>query len=624
MRLVLSTRNEHKLRELSELMRPYELDPLPDDVQLPPETGTTFADNALGKARAAAAATGRPAIADDSGIEAAALGGAPGVRSARYAGEDATDEENLAEAAATRCPTTATARGLRVRARVRRAGRAARRSCTGAARARSPTEPRGTGGFGYDPAFVPDDYPGDSRTMAELTPREKDAISHRGRAARALVLRLLEAEEAERPGSPLRSLSAVAAPAAGSGAGERDRRRTRARSAPPRANVAAAVFLVAIKLVTGLVTGSLAFIAEAAHSATDLVAALLTLFAVRVAVRPPDREHHYGHGKAEHLAALGESAFLMLVSLFIAYESIDRLTSGGGHHVDVTWWAFAVLGVVIVVDASRAIASLRASRRTGSAALAANAVHFASDLAGSLAVLVGLLFVRAGHQGADAVAALFVAVLVVIAAVRLAMASIDVLMDRAVADADERIRAALAQADEEVEVRRVRVRQAGGRNFVDLVVAVPLDTGRAAGAHGRGQHRGRGGARARRRRRGRACGADGGGGRHPRARHRRGGRDPRGARGAQRARDEAARRLRAVAAREAAARAVARPGARRGRAAGGARARRGAGAAHRAHAHRAAVAHRLGEHAAERRHRHRARGDRVGREALHRAPTRST
>src|ERR687894_1372740 len=96
-RLVLATRNDHKLRELSELMRPYELDPLPEDVTLPPETGTTFADNALGKARAAAAATGRPAIADDSGIEAAALGGAPGVWSARYAGEDATDEENLAK-----------------------------------------------------------------------------------------------------------------------------------------------------------------------------------------------------------------------------------------------------------------------------------------------------------------------------------------------------------------------------------------------------------------------------------------------------------------------------------------------------------------------------------------------
>ena len=233
-------------------------------------------------------------------------------------------------------------------------------------------------------------------------------------------------------------------------AGARARQRTAAIS------VAAAVFLVTVKLATGLATGSLAFIAEAAHSGTDLLAALLTLFAVRVAVRPPDREHHYGHGKAEHLAALGESAFLLLVSLFIGFESVRRLIDGGsGHDIDVTWWALTVLVVVIVVDASRAIISFRTSRRYGSAALAANALHFTSDLA----------------------AALFVAVLVVIAALRLAKQSVDVLMDRAVADADDRIRAALAQAEEQVEVRRVRVRQAGGRHFVDLVVGVPMDTG---------------------------------------------------------------------------------------------------------------------------------------------------
>jgi cation diffusion facilitator family transporter len=252
----------------------------------------------------------------------------------------------------------------------------------------------------------------------------------------------------------------------------------RARQRTAIVSVVAAVFLVAVKLATGLATGSLAFLAEAVHSGTDLVAALLTLFAVRVAVRPPDREHHYGHGKAEHLAALGESAFLILVSMFIAAESVRRLVDGGGgHDVDVTWWALTVLGVVIVVDASRAVTSFRTSRRYGSAALAANALHFTSDLAGSVAVLIGLLLVKAGNPSADAGAALFVAVLVVIAALRLAKRSIDVLMDRAVADADDRIRAALAQAGDPVELRRVRVRQAGGRNFVDLIVGVPMDTG---------------------------------------------------------------------------------------------------------------------------------------------------
>jgi cation diffusion facilitator family transporter len=251
----------------------------------------------------------------------------------------------------------------------------------------------------------------------------------------------------------------------------------RARQRTAKVSVAAAVLLVTVKLVTGLATGSLAFLAEAVHSGTDLVAALLTLFAVRVAVRPPDREHHYGHGKAEHLAALSESAFLVLVSLFIAFESVRRLIDGDGHDIDVTWWALTVLVIVIGIDASRAVVSFRASRRYASAALAANALHFSSDLVGSLAVLVGLLLVRAGSEWADSVAALFVGVLVVLAAIRLAKQSIDVLMDRAVADADDRIRAALAQADEDVEVRRVRERQAGGRHFVDLVVGVPMDTG---------------------------------------------------------------------------------------------------------------------------------------------------
>ena len=242
-------------------------------------------------------------------------------------------------------------------------------------------------------------------------------------------------------------------------------------------SVGAAGFLVAIKLATGLATGSLAFLAEAAHSATDLVAALLTLFAVRVAVRPPDREHHYGHGKAEHLAALGESAFLLLIALVIGYESAERLAAGDGGHVEATWWAFVVLGVVIAVDASRMLASRRSARRFGSAALAANAVHFASDLAGSLAVLVGMILVAAGKPAADAIAALLVAALVVALALRLAWQSIEVLMDRTSADAELRIRAAFAELREPVELRRVRVRYAAGRHFVDLVVGVAPDKG---------------------------------------------------------------------------------------------------------------------------------------------------
>jgi XTP/dITP diphosphohydrolase len=204
-RLVLATRNDHKLRELSELMRPFELDPLPQGVELPPEAGTTFADNALGKARAAAAATGRPAVADDSGIEAAALGGAPGVWSARYAGENASDEDNLRKLLE-EVPDDGDRRVAYVCALAYVEPGGHEEIVHGRCEGTLATDPRGEGGFGYDPAFVPDDYPGDERTMAELTPEEKDAISHRGRAARALVLSLLHAEEAARPAGPLRSL----------------------------------------------------------------------------------------------------------------------------------------------------------------------------------------------------------------------------------------------------------------------------------------------------------------------------------------------------------------------------------------------------------------------------------
>jgi XTP/dITP diphosphohydrolase len=182
-KLVLATRNDHKLREFREALPDIEILPLPDGVELPPETGETFAENALEKARAAHASTGLPSIADDSGIEAAALDGRPGVRSARYAGEDASDEQNLQklldEVPADGDRSVAYVCAL---VHVTDAGEEwlFEQRCTG----QLATEPRGSGGFGYDPAFIPDDYD-DGRTMAELTPEEKHAISHRGRAAKA-------------------------------------------------------------------------------------------------------------------------------------------------------------------------------------------------------------------------------------------------------------------------------------------------------------------------------------------------------------------------------------------------------------------------------------------------------
>jgi XTP/dITP diphosphohydrolase len=183
MKLVLATRNAHKVREFDALLKPHEVGPLPDEVVLPPETGSTFAQNALAKARTAAQALGVPAIADDSGIESAALGGAPGVRSARFAGEHATDEENLAKLLADAPAGSALAY---VCALAYVAPDGTEHLVEGRCIGTLASEPRGSGGFGYDPAFVPDDLDG-GRTMAELTPADKDAISHRGRAVRELL-----------------------------------------------------------------------------------------------------------------------------------------------------------------------------------------------------------------------------------------------------------------------------------------------------------------------------------------------------------------------------------------------------------------------------------------------------
>ena len=238
-------------------------------------------------------------------------------------------------------------------------------------------------------------------------------------------------------------------------------------------SVVAAAVLVAVKLATGLATGSLGLVSEAIHSGTDLVAALLTFFAVGVALRPADRGHAYGHGKAEHLAALAEGAFLVLASVFVAWRAILRLAGATGSHVDATWYALGVVGVVIAIDVSRTVVSWRTARRFHSAALQSNALHFASDLLGSSAVLVGLVLVRAGYQRADAVAALAVAILVLVAASRLMRTNVDVLMDRVPVKAETAARIAIASLRPRVDLRRLRMREAGGRQFADVVIGVP-------------------------------------------------------------------------------------------------------------------------------------------------------
>ena len=233
----------------------------------------------------------------------------------------------------------------------------------------------------------------------------------------------------------------------------------------------AALALVATKLLVGLATSSLGILAEALHSGLDAVAALLSLYAVGVAERPPDEQHQYGHGKAQHLAALSEAAILAAVAIWIGFEAVMRLRTGGGD-VQPEWYAFVLLFGVLIVDAARWSVSFRTGTRERNAALLASAWHFASDFAGTTAVLIGLALVSAGYPRADAVAALTVAALVLVAAARLAVRNIDALMDRAPSGLDRRIGQIAQDVPGVAEVRSVRVREAGGETFADVVIGV--------------------------------------------------------------------------------------------------------------------------------------------------------
>jgi cation diffusion facilitator family transporter len=240
-------------------------------------------------------------------------------------------------------------------------------------------------------------------------------------------------------------------------------------------SVLAAAGLIALKLTVGLATHSLGLLSEAAHSGTDLIAALLTFFAIGVARRPADPHHQYGHGKAEHLAALGEAMVLVGASLIIVYRALTHIFDTSADRVHPTWYALVTIVGVMAIDLGRTIVSARAAGRYESAAFQANALHFGSDLAGSGAVLVGLVIARAGYRDADSFAALFVAVLVFAAAFRLMRRNVDVLMDRAPASALEAAQAAIEGIEPRVALRRLRMRQAAGHHFADVVIGVPAE-----------------------------------------------------------------------------------------------------------------------------------------------------
>jgi cation diffusion facilitator family transporter len=244
-------------------------------------------------------------------------------------------------------------------------------------------------------------------------------------------------------------------------------------------SIAASGLLTLAKAAVGLMSGSLALLSEAAHSALDFAATVMTYFAVRISGKPADEEHHYGHGKVESVAALIETGLLFVLSGFVIWEAVKRLLGAEGHLVEASLWAFAVIVVSIVVDFFRARLLYRVAKETVSEALEADALHFGSDMWSSIAVLAGLGGVALGYSWADSAAAIVVAVFILIAGWRLGRRTIETLTDTAPAGAADRIMAAAESVRGVVAVERVRARAVGAVSFVDLVVAVsrtlPLD-----------------------------------------------------------------------------------------------------------------------------------------------------
>ncbi|MGH2890540.1 MAG: cation diffusion facilitator family transporter [Solirubrobacteraceae bacterium] len=244
-----------------------------------------------------------------------------------------------------------------------------------------------------------------------------------------------------------------------------------AQSRTALASIVAASLLVVLKLGTGIVTGSLSLVSAGIESSGDIVAAVMTFFAIRVGGRPADASHPYGHRRAENLGALGEATILFAGGVFIVTEAVRQL-SAGHHTLDARWYIFVVIGIALAVDVSRILVSVRSARTYRSAALRSNAFHFAGDMAGSLAVLAGMIAVASGVQQGDSVAALVVATIMFTAAGRLVYENAKVLMDTAPADAQALAEAAINELGDSVELRRLRLRESGGRYFADAVVGV--------------------------------------------------------------------------------------------------------------------------------------------------------
>jgi cation diffusion facilitator family transporter len=245
-------------------------------------------------------------------------------------------------------------------------------------------------------------------------------------------------------------------------------------------SVFAAIGLTTFKLVIGLLTNSLGILAEAAHSGLDLVAALVTLFAVRISGKPADKEHHYGHGKVENLSALFETLLLLLTCVWIIYEALQRLFFRGEVAVDPSFWAFLIMVTSIVVDYNRSRMLYRAARKYRSQALEADALHFSTDIWSSSVVIFGLFGVVLGNavsslsflKHADAIAALGVAMIVVYVSIELGIRTVKALLDTAPVGVAEKISEAVEAVPGVKNCHHLRVRYAGAHSFVDVHVLV--------------------------------------------------------------------------------------------------------------------------------------------------------
>src|ERR1700691_2927786 len=252
----------------------------------------------------------------------------------------------------------------------------------------------------------------------------------------------------------------------------------REKKAVALSSIFAAVGITVLKVVVGATTGSLGILSEAAHSGLDLVAAVVTYFSVRVSDKPADADHQYGHGKIESFSAFVETGLLLLTCIWIVYEAGKRLFF---HTVEIepTVWAFAVMGISIVVDVWRSRRLRRIADKYDSQALHADALHFSTDIWSSSVVILGLALVLLGRTysipwlaKADPIAALFVAVIVVYVSSRLARQTIDTLLDAAPAGVRGHIIEADYSVDGVLDVDRVRIRRAGSRYFTDVSVAM--------------------------------------------------------------------------------------------------------------------------------------------------------